>query len=222
MQCIHCKISFFRKNSLIQNKEKMRRVKRMKKIAVIGVVGLIGIGMLTACGKDKMKYAHITIVSELPDADISLPEYLISEDAETYGLKEVARTGNGYAVEAGAAAEEASDATLYHVDGETRSRIVNETAAKIEGQIENVLDDKEMYPLVTGIEAKEDGTEFRIYMKEGEMNLYEMALQMSFFILGDKYQVYAGKPAEEAVTTVIYVDKKSGTEIYRTDSASIK
>lgn len=177
---------------------------------------------LTACGEEKIKYGRIELVSELPDADISLPEYLISDEVETYGLQQVSQTGNGYEVQAGAAAEEAAAPTIYHVDGQTRSKIVNETAARIEMQIEAVLSDQEMYPLVADIQAEKDCSEFRIYLKEGEMNLYEMTLQMSFFILGDKYQVYNGKTAEEAVTTVVYIDKKSGQEIYRVDSAFIK
>lgn len=194
----------------------------MRKLGVICIIGLIGIGMLTACGKEKVKFGHITIVSELEDADISLPEYLAGEEVEAYGLQEVSQTGNGYAVQAGAAAEGDTNQTLYHVDGETRSKIVNETVAKIETQLETIVSDKEMYPLITDIEVEEDCTEFRIYMKEGEMNLYEMTLQMSFFILGNKYQIYAGKPVEEAVTTVVYIEKKSGREIYRADSTSMK
>lgn len=197
-------------------------MKRMKKLGMLCVIGLFGIGMLTACGKEKMKYGHITIVSELSDADITLPEYLMNEADEAYGLSEVPQTGNGYEVQAGAAAQEHTKATVYHVDGETRSRIVNETAEKVEKQIETVLTDREMYPLITDIEAEQDCSEFRIYMKEGNMNLYEMALQMSFFILGDKYQVYIGKPVAETVTTVVYINEKSGQEIYRVDSASMK
>lgn len=194
----------------------------MKKLGIICAAALIGIGLLAGCGKGKVNYGHITIVSELPDADIALPEYLVSEEVEAYGLEAVAETGNGYAVQAGADAEESAKQTVYHVEGEVRSQIVNETAGKIEEQLKTVLSDKKMYPLVKDIEVEKDCTEFRIYIKEGEMNLYEMALQMSFFILGDKYQVYAGKTAEEAVTTVVYIDQKSGEEIYRTDSASIK
>lgn len=197
-------------------------MKPMRKLGLLCVIGLLGIGLLTACGKEKVKYGRITIVSELPDADIALPEYLMNEDAEVYGLSEVAQTGNGYAVQAGAAAQEQVKTTVYHVDGETRSRIVNETAEKVETQIETVLSDREMYPLITDIEAEQDCSEFRIYMKEGNMNLYEMALQMSFFILGDKYQVYIGKPVAEAVTTVVYINATSGQEIYRVDSASMK
>ena len=194
----------------------------MKKLAVIFVIGVLGVGILAACGKEKMKSGHITIVSELSDADISLPEYLSGEEVEAYGLKEVPQTGNGYVVQAGADVEEYSRQTLYHVDGETRSRIVNETAARIEAQMETILSDKEMYPLIKNVEVEKDCTEFRIYMKEGEMNLYEMTLQMSFFILGNKYQIYSGKTVEEAVTTVVYIDKKSGREIYRVDSTSMK
>lgn len=196
-------------------------------IGIIEIAGasmliLLMLLMLTACGKQEMEQGHITIVSELPDADIALPEYLLSADDEAYGLSEVAQTGNGYAVQAGAAAQEQIKTTVYHVDGETRSRIVNETAQKVETQIETVLADKEMYPLITDIETEQDCSEFRIYMKEGDMNLYEMTLQMSFFILGDKYQVYIGKPVAEAVTTVVYVNETSGQEIYRVDSASMK
>lgn len=196
--------------------------KKQKYLAIICLIGVLGVCMLSACGKGKVKYGHITLVSELPDADISLPAYLGNEEVEIYGLEEVAQTGNGYTVQAGGAANEETQQTLYHVDGETRSKIANETASKIETQLENILSDKEMYPLITNIEAEEDCSEFRIYLKEGEMNLYEMALQMSFFILGDKYQIYAGKTPEEAETCVVYIAEKSGQEIYRVSSASIK
>lgn len=194
----------------------------MKRLGIYLMIGAMGIGLLTACGKGKIKEGRITLVSELTDADIAVPEYLKGEEVEAYGLEPVAETGNGYVAEAGAAAEEAPAQTIYHVDGTTRSKIVNETAVKIETLINTALQDKEMYPLVKNIEVEPDCTEFRIYMKQGEMNLYEMTLQMSFFILGDKYQLYEGKTVEEIITTVVYLETGSGKEIYRVDSATMK
>ncbi len=45
---------------------------------------------------------------------------------------------------------------------------------------------------------------------------------ISFYTIGNKYQIYLGVPAEEAVTTVIYKNAETGEELARTDSNSMQ
>lgn len=53
------------------------------------------------------------------------------------------------------------------------------------------------------------------------MNTYEAMLAMSFYIIGDKYQIYCGVPEQDAVTIVRYVDADTGDVINEADSSSM-
>ena len=54
------------------------------------------------------------------------------------------------------------------------------------------------------------------------LNLYESMLVMSFYTIGNRYQIYSGVLPEDAVTTVIYVNAADQTVISRSDSTSVE
>lgn len=51
--------------------------------------------------------------------------------------------------------------------------------------------------------------------------MYESMLVMSFYTIGNRYQIYNGVPADQAVTAVTYVNAADNTVISRTDSTSV-
>ena len=117
---------------------------------------------------------------------------------------------------------DADNNITYELDGKTRTQILNELAAEIQTSIDTVLADKEYYPNISDITVNSDCTEFAIYLTTDEPNLYESTLMMSFYTVGDRYQIYNGVSAEDVKTTVIYKNAESGTELARTDSTSIR
>ncbi|MCM1105065.1 MAG: hypothetical protein NC409_13285 [Clostridium sp.] len=110
----------------------------------------------------------------------------------------------------------------YHLDGDTRTRLLNDLARNIQDSIEAVLSDKYYYPNITDIRVNSDCTEFTIYLSADKPNLYESSLMLSFYTVGDQYQIYNGIPMEDAKTTVIYVHADTGAELARTDSTSVQ
>ena len=46
-------------------------------------------------------------------------------------------------------------------------------------------------------------------------------LVMSFYTVGNRYQIYNGVPADEAVTTVIYINDSDGSVVSESDSTSM-
>lgn len=114
---------------------------------------------------------------------------------------------------------DADNNVTYQLDGDTRVEILNELAAEIRAGIDTVLADKEYYPNISDITVNSDCTEFTIYLTADKPNLYESSLMMSFYTVGDRYQIYNGVPSEEAATTVIYINAESGAELARTVSS---
>lgn len=110
----------------------------------------------------------------------------------------------------------------YHLDGDTRTRLLNDLARNIEESIDAILADKYYYPNITDIQVNSDCTEFTIYLSADRPNLYESSLMLSFYTVGDQYQIYSGIPMEDAKTTVIYLSADTGAELARTDSTSVQ
>ena len=162
----------------------------------------------TACGstpdsEPNNREAMIEEVSNLPDAKIKMPAVLAGDELTDMPV-------------------DADNNITYELDGETRTQILNELAAEIQTSIDTVLADKEYYPNISDITVNSDCTEFAIYLTTDEPNLYESTLMMSFYTVGDRYQIYNGVSAEDVKTTVIYKNAESGTELARTDSTSIR
>lgn len=136
-------------------------------------------------------------------------------------------------IPAGLAGDEVSDDHIAYVDEDTanityslseneQDSIVRQLAEEITESIAVILADKEYYPDIAAISPNADYTEFTIALKDGNMNVYESMLVMSFFIVGDKYQIYSGVPAGEAVTVVRYVDSATEAVISEADSTSME
>lgn len=110
----------------------------------------------------------------------------------------------------------------YHLNGDTRTQLLNDLAENIQRSIGTILADKYYYPNITDIKVNSDCTEFTIYLSANTPNLYESSLVLSFYTVGDQYQIYNGIPMEEAKTIVIYVNSETGVELARTDSSSVQ
>lgn len=180
-----------------------------------------GVFFLSGCGKEK-EPADVNVmkeVADLPDATISIPSTLVGDEADLL-----------LPVTPDADASRETDETdssqppmiTYEMQGDTRTEVVNEITKELEESISSVLADKYYYPDITDITVNEDATEFTIFLNTDKPNLYESTLMLSFYTIGNKYQIYMGVPADEAVTTVVYKNAETGAELARTDSSSME
>ncbi len=144
-------------------------------------------------------------VQDLPEGDITVPDYLQGE--ETGSFPE---------------GEESEDGTVYHLSGEEQSETAQEIATEIEDSINEVLSNKEYYPNITGISVNETCSEFNVTFSSQDITLYENTLQMSLCIVGNKFQLYQGKAEDELMTTVNYIDDGSDEVFFSTNSANIQ
>lgn len=142
----------------------------------------------------------------LPDAEITIPAGLVGSEMPGEIVPHV---------------DENSSNVTYSLSGEERSDIVRQVSHDLGESIAIVLSDKDHYPHIVSISPDENYTEFVIELEDGQINAYEAMLAMSFYIVGNKYQIYNGVPVQEAVTTVRYVDAGTGSLISKTDSASM-
>lgn len=146
---------------------------------------------------------------KLSDADITIPSVLVGDELSQ--------------IQTDAAATDNGDGTVtYSLNGEALTNILNQIAADITDSIQTILEDDDYYPNITAITPSDDYTSFTISLTDGQMNIYESMLVMSFYTIGNKYQIYNGIPAEQAVTTVIYINSSNGAIISETDSTSME
>lgn len=194
----------------------------------------------TACGstpdsEPDNRESMIKEVSNLPDAKITIPATLAGDELADIpvdnadGSQLNNKTENQSSSDDTEQSDESIHGTIdadnnitYQLDGDTRAKLINDMASEIQTSIDTVLSDKEYYPNISDITVNSDCTEFTIYLTTDEPNLYESTLMMSFYTVGDRYQIYNGVSAEDAKTTVIYINADSGAELARTDSASAR
>ena len=143
------------------------------------------------------------------DADITIPSILIGD--------EIAQTRAD-----GAATDNGDGTVTYSLKGSEIDRILYQIAANLSDSIQDILDNDDYYPNVTAITHDAEYTTFTISLSDGQMNLYESMLVMSFYTIGNRYQIYSGVLPEDAVTTVIYVNAADQTVISRSDSTSVE
>lgn len=201
--------------------------------------------MLSGCtGKseveDVSQSAPAPIIKEvesLPDADIIIPAGLVGTElinpnqAEPSETDETTSADSNTADDSSAVSSESSeeisytqndDGTItYSLSGDQRTALVNELSAEITQSIQTILDNDDYYPDIVSITPNEDGTTFTIALADGQMNTYESMLVMSFYTVGNKYQLYKGIPADKVKTTVIYINDSTGEIISQTDSTSM-
>ncbi len=143
------------------------------------------------------------------DADITIPSILIGD--------EIAQTRAD-----GAATDNGDGTVTYSLKGDEIDRILYQIADNLSDSIQDILDNDDYYPNVTAITHDAEYTTFTISLSDGQMNLYESMLVMSFYTIGNRYQIYSGVLPEDAVTTVIYVNAADQTVISRSDSTSVE
>lgn len=154
-------------------------------------------------------FSEIQPAAGQPDADITIPSILIGDE-----LAQIA---------ADSTASDNGDGTVtYSLKGDERDRILHQISVNISDSIQDILDDDDYYPNITAITYDADCTSFTISLADGQMSMYESMLVMSFYTIGNRYQIYNGVPPEQAVTTVIYVNAVDNSVISRTDSTSVE
>lgn len=159
---------------------------------------------------DSDKYQDFTLPEAeiiYDDADITLPAGLVGDEVSDEQISNV---------------DEDTANVTYSLSGNERSSIISQLADEITESISVILGDKDHYPNITSITPNDDYTVFTITLADENMNIYESMLVMSFYIVGDKYQIYNGVNAEDAVTVVRYVDSATGAVISETDSTSMR
>lgn len=193
---------------------------------------------VAACGSEsdsqpEPRESIIEEVANLPDAEIKIPAMLIGNE-----LADIPVINADSAQPEDDSDNLPSDAALpdnpvsgiqdednnvtYHLDGETRTQILHDLAEEIQTSIQTILADKYYYPNISDIKINSDCTEFTIYLTADQPNLYESSLIMSFYTVGDRYQIYNGVPMDDAKTTVVYIHAETGAELARTDSTSVQ
>ncbi len=155
--------------------------------------------------------AIIQEVETLPDAEIIMPSALVGDEI----TKQVIEDSTVSETDAG------NNTTKISLTGEERTEIVNNLSSEISDKINTILEDEDYYPDVVSITPNNDCTEFVIALKDGVMNTYESMLVMSFYMVGDKYQIYCGIPSSEAKTVVTYINADTGEIINQSDSTSM-
>lgn len=144
-----------------------------------------------------------------PDADITIPSILIGEELSQI-QEDNTPVDNG-------------DGTVtYSLKGGELDSILQQIADSLSDSIQDILDNDDYYPNITEITHDADYTSFTISLSDGQMSMYESMLVMSFYTIGNRYQIYSGVPADQAVTTVIYVNDADNSVISRTDSTSVE
>ena len=188
-------------------------LKKHRHLAIISLCILLCSGCSSARQAPVAPEISVDLSEKQPaqqsDADITIPSILIGDEiAQTQA--DVAATDNG-------------DGTVtYSLKGGEIDRILYQIADNLSDSIQDILDNDDYYPNVTAITHDAEYTTFTISLSDGKMNLYESMLVMSFYTIGNRYQIYSGVLPEDAVTTVIYVNAADQTVISRSDSTSVE
>ncbi|MCM1262200.1 MAG: hypothetical protein NC313_05720 [Butyrivibrio sp.] len=159
---------------------------------------------LSGCGEKPEEVALPESEIIYDDAEITLPAGLVGEEVANIEASDI---------------DEDAETITYSLSGNERNDILNGLAADINSSISVILEDKDHYPNITAITPNDDYTEFTIALDGGTFNTYESMLSMSFYIVGNKYQIYNGVSDEDALTVVRYVDSATGDVISETDSS---
>jgi hypothetical protein len=148
------------------------------------------------------------VVSEISfeDSEITIPAGLVGDEVSEDKIVSV---------------DSDSGDVTYALTGSERSDVVKGIISEIDDSINTILADDEYYPDVESISYNNDYSEFNIALKDGQANIYESMLSMSFYTIGNKYQIYYGTKAEDAFTTVTYTNSSTGEVIATGDSSSL-
>lgn len=190
----------------------MKKEHRFKKIITITSLSIL---LCSGCSPTQQEQAPVTPevieirTEKKSDATITIPSILIGDELSQ--------------IPAGDTVTENDDGTVtYSLKGEELDGILKEISENILSSIQDILDNDEYYPNITAITPSDNYATFTISLADGQMNMYESMLVMSFYTIGNRYQIYNGVPAEEAVTTVIYINAADESVISKTDSTSVE
>lgn len=190
----------------------MKKEDRLKKIITITSLSIL---LCSGCSPTQQEQAPVTPevieirTEKKSDATITIPSILIGDELSQ--------------VSADDTAVENDDGTVsYSLKGEELDGILKEISENILSSIQDILDNDEYYPNITAITPSDNYATFTISLADGQMNMYESMLVMSFYTIGNRYQIYNGVPAKEAVTTVIYINAADESVISKTDSTSVE
>ncbi len=215
-----------------------------KKNIILLLLTLATITVTFGCSS-KQEGAQSTIsalkeVKNLHDADITIPagiagseldDFAISyNDENTYVTSTESPVDEEPLPVTSTSAEASSDSinaslnadgsTTYSLTGAEREQIANGISSDITASIEVILADNDRYPNIESIIPNENGTEFAIYLKDGNYTYYESMLTFSFFTVGNKFQIYCGVPEQDVKTTVIYYNSTTNEVIAQADSVT--
>lgn len=180
----------------------MKKKKRLITITAFCIVLCFG------CSSKQETSGTPETVEKILGADITIPSTLIGDELSLADT-EIAVTDNG-------------DGTVTcSLNGEELTNVLNQITLHMADSIQTILEDNDYYPDITAITASNDCKCFTISLKDGQMNIYESMLVMSFYTIGNRYQIYNGVPIEEAVTTVVYINDANGSVISESDSTSM-
>jgi hypothetical protein len=179
----------------------------MRKSFIIPLCFLCTCTFLIGCGagNSAQTKAESTVIT-FDDSEVTIPAQLVGNEVSDDHIISI---------------DESTGDITYSLTGDERSDIVRNIAIEIDDSINTILSDSEYYPDVNSIIYNDDYTEFTISLKDGQTNIYESMLSMSFYTIGNKYQIYHGTDAKDALTTVIYTDSTTGDVVASGDSSSI-
>lgn len=196
----------------------------MKKLFIISISGLF---LFTSCGK----------TTETVEETISLPAFEMSSEETSSGTETSIAAGSdkeitipstllGSELDAseGSVQESGVDDNgnvTYQINLADLAHIVSSISATTEESIQSILSDDTNYPHINDISVDKEYSEFTIHMSGSDMTPFESMLVMSFYTVGNKYQIYCGADFSTVVTTVIYINDDTGEEISRSDSSSM-
>ena len=142
------------------------------------------------------------------DADITIPSILTGDEIAQLHADDIS-------------ADNGDGTVTYSLTGDEIDRILQQITVNISSSIQDILDNDDYYPHITAITYDADYTNFTISVSDGQINMYESMLVTSFYTIGNRYQIYNGVPADQAVTAVTYVNAADNSVISRTDSTSV-
>ena len=165
-------------------------------------------------------------VESLSDADIIIPSALVGDEIDIL-TKDKIQEANPIITTSEVSSDETSasteslppNTTKLSLTGEERTTIVNDISSELLDSIQAILDNDDYYPNVVAITPNINCSEFTISLENGTMNLYESMLVMSFYSIGDKYQIYAG--VSEPVTVVKFINAQTNEVISESTSDSM-
>ena len=179
--------------------------------------------LLTGCAANKKSEntsssdlaSIIQEVQSLPDAEINIPNALVGNEITEENAVLIAEDSKE------SNEEVPENTSTYSISGEERTNIVNGLSQDVIDGINSILSNKEQYSNIVSITPNEDCSEFTIAVKNGNINIYESMLIMSFYTMGDKYQIYNGVPREKVKTIVRYINDSTGEVIAESDSTQM-